>query len=191
MLIVAVQNGNLITGQKKGDLIRMLKQLTEPENCPWHKGKEGNVYARNQVFNWECPIMVHTLYPYFLGYIYGARYNFNERGDCQVCCPAEHSVDVIVKKRPYDERMKGIVPEDWRDVIHAEVVKINGECPYNYKVGDLIYFPTFARNRKLCPAALNNAILFMDVFNSGYYPCINRAKLRCPDWNENLYFEIT
>lgn len=157
----------------------MIKQLPSKTKCPW-KGKQFPIQ------NDMCAIMWHTLYPYFLGAVFGAKYGFNDKGDCQVCCPAERGVDVVVKVRPYDKRMVG-VPKDWRDVIHAEVVKVNGICDYNHKVGDLFIFPTYAKEKYLCPAGVYNLFPMLDLKLPG---CINKNRLRCPDWLENIYYEL-
>jgi uncharacterized repeat protein (TIGR04076 family) len=131
--------------------------------------------------------MFHTLYPYFLGAVFGAKYGYNEQGDCQVCCPAEKSVDVLVKVRPYDGKFEQGVPEEWRDVIHAEVINVNGPCDYNHKPGDRFVFPTCMRKRFACPAGIHNLFPFLDFQTPS---CINLNRLRCPDWNENIYYAI-
>jgi len=116
-----------------------VKQLAGETKCPWHKAHKttGKVYCEHEIFTSNvCPIMYHTLYPYFLGALYGAKYTYNEQGDCHVCCPAENGVDVLIKVRSNDGKFESGVPSDWRDVIHAEVVRVNGKCDYNHKVGD-------------------------------------------------------
>ena len=120
-------------------------QLPGKTECPWHKENEenGKIYHCDNIFpNNTCPIMFHTLYPYFLGALFGAKYTYNDNGDCHVCCPAEKGVDVLVKVRPNDGKFDEKVPSNWRDVIHAEVVKVNGICDYEHKVGDRFVFPT-------------------------------------------------
>jgi hypothetical protein len=149
--------------------------------CPWtYKGEMPFPVT-------TCPILWHTLYPYFLGFVFGAKYS--ESGDCNVGCPAPKGIDLVVKKRPYeetplyDERMIDI-PENWRDVIHAEVVKVNGPCDYNHKVGDLVLFPTYAKDKYVCPARVYNRFLYYPM---GTFKCIGmNRKLRCPDWKENI-----
>jgi uncharacterized repeat protein (TIGR04076 family) len=144
--------------------------------CPWkgNRGIDG------------CPILWHTLYPYFLGFVFGSDYG-NKNGDCNVGCPADKGIDLIVKTRPYDKRMKGIVPKKWRDVIHAEVVKVNGPCDYGYKTGDRFYFPTYAKDSYSCPAGIYSLFPFID---QPELKCINLKRLRCPDWKENIYYEL-
>ena len=168
-----------------------IKQLPSSRtNCPWHRhhAKNGHVYKNKEIFkNGVCPILYHTLYPYFLGALYGAKFTYNEQGDCHVCCPAEKGIDVLVKVRPYDKGFGDEVPSDWRDVIHAEVVKVNGECDYNHKVGDRFVFPTCTKTDFICPAGVNNIFPFLDV---PIPSCINTKKLRCPDWLEDIYYSI-
>ena|SRR3989344_7901774 len=158
--------------------------------CPWHKDtqEKGKIYQSDEIFTSKvCPIMFHTLYPYFLGAVFGAKYAYNEKGDCQVCCPAEKGVDVIVRVRKNDGKFEEGVPADWRDVIHAEVVKVNGPCDYGHKVGDRLVFPTCMKTKYVCPAGINNMFPF---FKLKIPKCINLKKIRCPDWMENIYYYL-
>jgi uncharacterized repeat protein (TIGR04076 family) len=167
-----------------------MRQLPGETNCAWHKHNkaDGKVYTWAEIFPSNiCPIMFHTLYPYFLGAVFGAKYGYNEKGDCQVCCPAEKGVDVLVRVRPNDGKFEKGVPADWRDVIHAEVVKVNGVCDYGHKVGDRFVFPTCMKTRYVCPAGVNNVFPFLKL---DVPKCINLRRLRCPDWLENIYYSI-
>lgn len=167
-----------------------VKQLPGKTECPWHKKHEktGKVYTESEIFSSNvCPIMWHTLYPYFLGALYGAKFTYNEQGDCHVCCPAEKGVDVLVKVRPNDGKFEEGVPADWRDVIHAEVVKVNGPCDYNHKVGDRFVFPTCMKTKYACPAGIHNMFPFLHI---EIPKCINLKKIRCTDWLENIYYSI-
>ena len=156
----------------------MIKQLPGPK-CPWR----GETFP---ILDYVCPILWHTLYPYFLGAVFGAKYGYNDQGDCQVCCPAEYGVDLLVRVRPYDKYMKG-VPKKWRDVIHAKVERVNGPCDYNHTEGDTILFPTYAKDKYLCPAGIYNLFPFLKIKVPS---CINLHRLRCPDWKENIYYDI-
>ena len=165
-------------------------QLAGKTDCPWHKQHQtkGKVYGEDEIFTSHvCPIMFHTLYPYFLGALYGAKYTYNERGDCHVCCPAEKGVDVLVRVRPNDGKFESGVPADWRDVIHAEVVKVNGPCDCGHKVGDRFVFPTCMKTQYACPAGIHNMFPFLKLKK---FKCINLRKLRCPDWMENIYYSL-
>ena len=168
-----------------------IKHLPGETNCPWHKDckNTGRLYEHHEVFTSNvCPIMWHTLYPYFLGMVFGAKYTYNEQGDCHVCCPAEFGVDVLVKKRPYDDSFKEQgVREDWRDLIHAEVMKVNGACDYHHEVGDKFVFPTCFMTKAPCPAGVFNAFPFLNI---EVPKCINKDRLRCPDWLENVYYKL-
>ena len=149
--------------------------------CPW-TGKEFPI-PRDM-----CPILWHTLYPYFLGFVFGANYG-NEGGSCNVGCPAELGVDLVVKKTPKDpwNMQMWDVPDKWRDVIHAEVVKVNGLCHYGHKEGEIFLFPTFAKENFMCPALIYNAFPFM--VGRPEMRCITE-RLRCPDWKENVFYEL-
>lgn len=169
-----------------------VKHLAGITQCPWHKNEKetGRLYTADHIFtNKVCPIMYHALYPYFLGALFGARYAYNEQGDCNVCCPAEYGVDVLVKVRPNDGTFDREVPSDWRDVIHAEVVAVHGECDYGHKVGDRFIFPTprGMRTTYACPAGINNLFPFLSIEKP---KCINLSRLRCPDWQENIYYSL-
>jgi len=167
-----------------------IKQLAGETQCVWHKEHQatGKVYTMDEIFAAHvCPIMWHTLYPYFLGKLYGAKYTYNDQGDCHVCCPAEKGVDVLVKMRPNDGHFEERVPLDWRDVIHAEVVKVNGVCDYDYHVGDRFVFPTCMKKSFACPAGVHNLFPFLKI---SIPKCINLQRLRCPDWMENIYYSI-
>ena len=167
-----------------------VRHLPGKTSCPWHKNEQetGWVYTVRDIFtSGVCPIMFHTLYPYFLGAVFGAKYHYNKDGDCQVCCPAEHGVDVIVKVRHSDGTFGGGVPDDWRDVIHAEVIAVHGNCDYKHKVGDKFVFPTCMKTKFACPAGINNMFPFLNI---PIPKCINIKKLRCTDWLENVYYSI-
>ena len=171
-----------------------MKQLPGNEiDCVWHEAhsKDGKQYTHKEMFpNNVCPIMYHTLYPYFLGALFDAKYAYNDEGDCQVCCPAFKGVDVLVKVRANDGKFGPDVDSDWRDVIYAEVVSVNGECDYSYKVGDRIVFPTTRsmRTKHVCPASVNNIFPFLNIKIPS---CININKLRCPDWLEDVKYSLT
>ena len=151
-------------------------------SCKWDN-------AKCDLFEHQCPFMLHTLYPYFLGAFYGAKYGYNEKGDCQVCCPAEKSVDVLVKVRPNDGSFPEEVPANWRDVIHAEVVKVNGDCPHGYTVGTRILFPTYAKGDHICPSLVHTIFPVILILEEWILPkCINSDKLRCTDWMEEVYY---
>ena len=149
--------------------------------CTWEKGSR--YYTSNRD---TCPILWHTLYPYFLGLVFKAKYS--ENGDCKVCCPAEFGVSTLVRVRPFDETFRAVgVPENWRDIIHAEVVESSANCCYGYKLGDRFLFPTFNKESQMCPAGLNNIFPFLKMPK---LKCINLKKLRCPDWGEEIYYSL-
>ena len=169
-----------------------IKHLPGETDCVWHREhkEHGKDYGPHNILPSNvCPIMYHTLYPYFLGALFGARYAYNEQGDCQVCCPAAKGVDVLVKVRPNDGKFEAGVDADWRDVIHAEVVAVHGDCPYRHKVGDRIVFPTTRsmRTQYMCPAGFNNLFPFLKI---DIPSCIDFDRVRCPDWMENIYYRI-
>jgi len=165
-------------------------QLPGKTSCPWHRANQdkGKTYTSGEIFpNNICPIMYHTLYPYFLGALYGAKYSYNEHGDCHVCCPAETGVDVLVKVRPNDGKFGKEVPVDWRNIIYAEVVKLNGKCDYHHKVGDRFVFPNCMKTKFACPSGVNNLFPFLKL---AIPKCINPKRIRCTDWQENIYYSL-
>jgi len=168
-----------------------INYLPGETQCEWHRDWKttGRLYTQEEMFTSKvCPILWHTLYPYFLGAVFGAKYTYNEHGDCHVCCPAEFGVDVLVKVRPYDESFKDQgVREDWRDLIHAEVVKVNGKCDCGHQVGDKFVFPTCFKSKAPCPAGVHNLYPFLTIEKPS---CINMQRLRCPDWMENVYYAV-
>lgn len=91
--------------------------------------------------------------------------------------------------RPNDGKFEAGVDADWRDVIHAEVMAVHGHCDYGHKVGDRIVFPTTRsmRTQYMCPAGFNNIFPFLKIETPS---CINPRRLRCPDWEENIYYAI-
>jgi len=146
--------------------------------CPWHK--EGRDYSFAEIFPNVCPYLYHSLYPYFLGLLYGAE----SMQDIWVCCPAEFGVDTYVRK--VDNRGEFDIPDDWW-VIYAEVVKVNGDCPHGHEVGDKIVFPTCWKKKYICPAGVNNIFPFLDL---EVPKCINKKRLRCTDWKQDVYYGI-
>ena len=58
-----------------------VKCLPGETECKWHKShsQEGHVYTADEIFPGNfCPIMYHTLYPYFLGALFGAKYGYRK-----------------------------------------------------------------------------------------------------------------
>jgi uncharacterized repeat protein (TIGR04076 family) len=178
-----------MTKHSKGDTVR-LKQL-EPTNgttCPWHaQNEEGRGYEQEEiVYEGTCPWLYHTLYPYFLGFHFGARYHYNENGDCNVGCPAAKGVDTIVRKVENDPSADPRIEEDWRYLAYAEVTAVHGDCPYKHHVGEKILFTTGMPKHFLCPAAFNNVFPLMRLKPPS---CIDMSKMRCPDYEDVVYFE--
>jgi hypothetical protein len=140
--------------------------------CNWRGDQTG--------FENDCPILLHSLYPYFLGLLYKA-----DMQNIWVCCPAEHGIDVLIRRETNNGQFPD-VPNDWW-VIYAEVVKVNGDCDYEYILGEKILFPTCYKKEFICPAGVNNIFPFLDI---EVPKCINKKKLRCPDWKDTVYYEI-
>lgn len=136
-------------------------------------------YCRDSMFAGTCPILYHTLYPYFLGLYYHA-----DMQDIWVCCPAEKGVDVLVRRETNNGQFLNI-PDDWW-VIYAEIVKI-GSCPYKHYIGEKLVFPTYDKPAFMCPAGVNNILPFLNI---ELPKCINLNKLRCPDWKADVFYKI-
>lgn len=167
-----------------------IKQLPGKTNCPWHKEhqKKGKIYKTDEIFpDNMCPFLYHSIYPYFLGFFYGAKYTYNNKGDCNVCCPAEKSVNVIVKMRINDGSFGKDIPKHWKTIIYAEIFKIEGRCYYGYKTGDKFFFPGSAQKKYVCPSGVNNLFPFLKL---KIPKCINTNRLRCSDWLENIYYSL-
>jgi hypothetical protein len=152
-----------------------IKQLPCKAQCPWHGcHPDGKEYTDKDIFpQGVCPFLYHSLYPYFLGLLYGADMN-----DIWVCCPAEKGVDCYVRK----DTAKG---QDGWWTIYAEVVNVD-ECPHGHIVGSKLIFPTAHKSEFICPAGLNNILPFLDL---EVPKCINPKRLRCPDWKDNITYE--
>lgn len=158
------------------------------KTCKWHQEKDGQVFdAHNTLPGGACPWLYHSLYPYFLGMLYGARYDYNEMGDCQVCCPAANGVNTIVRKRDNDGSFDSRISSEMRYVIFAEVVGVKGDCPAGHKVGDRIIFPTCMPEYFMCPAGFNNVFPFLKLKLPS---CINKKRLRCPDWEVEISYSL-
>lgn len=160
-----------------------------PKKCPWHRNHvEGKHYTYAEIFpNNVCPLLCHSIYPYFLGLLYGAKFSWNEQGDCNVNCPAAGGVDVIVKKRPNDGSFDLRIPNSMEYVIHAEIIKVHDVCPKGHQEGDIIIFPTCMKEHYMCPAGLNNIFPLIDFELPS---CIDSNNLRCPDWNDVIRYSV-
>lgn len=159
----------------------MITQNPCDSQCPWHGcHPQGNEYAREAILpNDVCPFLYHSLYPYFLGLLYNA-----DMQDIWACCPGERGVDCYVRKVNNDDQFEDI-PADWW-VIYAEIENV-GDCPHGHYKGEKIVFPTAFKKDFICPAGLNNIFPFLPL---GVPACINREKLRCPDWKDNITYSI-
>jgi len=168
-----------------------VKYLPGNTKCGWHEQYKdtGKVYKPDEIYP-MCPFLYHTLYPYYLGLMFGAVFKWNpdKRYAYQnVCCPAEKGVCAIIRIRENDGRYD--VPKHWKTVITASISKIhdNGECPYGHKEGDKFIFPGASQHKWLCPAGLNNMFPFLKL---EIPKCINLKRLRCPDWFDNIYYSL-
>jgi len=163
--------------------------LVSSRNCPWHKRyKDGKVFTADEILpGGVCPWLYNSIYPYFLGLYYGAKFSWNEEGDCNACCPAAEGVDVLIRKRPNDGTFDPRISPDMEYVIYAEVVKVHGDCPYGHEVGQRILFPTCMVEYFMCPAAFHNLFPLMQLEPP---PCLDPGKLRCPDWNDVIFFKL-
>jgi len=162
-----------------------IKQVTKSDECKYYKRRK--TFNDKKIFpNNVCPLLYHTLYPYFLGLFYGAKFKYNKKGDCNVGCPAVNGIDAIVKKRKNDGSLDARIGSNISFVIYAEVIR-KGKCPYHHKVGDKFIFPTCMKEEYMCPAGLNNLFPLLDM---KLPKCIDKTRLRCPDWSINITYDI-
>ena len=135
-----------------------------------------------------CPWLYHTLYPYFLGLLYGAKFEYNEKGDCYVWCPAAKGIYLVVNRRENDGKIHPDVTDDMKFVIFADVVKVHEECPAGHKVGDRFLFPTVLKEKFLCTAGFNHTFPLMNMKPP---KCLDKKKVRCPDWINPVFFDVS
>lgn len=160
-------------------------QVNCQKTCRAHKDSPGRMFqTKNILPNSVCPYLYHTLYPYFLGLAYGAKFPYNEMGDCNVGCPAKYGVDCITRVRPNDGSFG--VGENVKEVTYADIVAV-GTCPNHHYVGERIVFPNTMKDMYLCPAGFNNVFPFM---NTRIPRCIDTHALRCPDSKDTIYYEV-
>jgi len=165
---------------KKKNMKLRIEKLTCENTCAYHTNKKGKLFVEEEILpDGVCPWLYNTVYPYFLGLLYGARFDFNKEGDCNVCCPATHGVDTIVRLRSNDGSFGPRIEKDTKFVIYAEIIKVNGNCPYGHREGQKIPFPTCMKMHFMCPAAFHNAF---SVMKPNIPSCIDKNNLRCPDW---------
>jgi len=157
--------------------------------CPWHgQNEEGKVYDSKGILpQGICPWLYHSLYPYFLGLFYNAKFAYNEMGDCNVCCPAAKGIDLVVKRRRNDGNIHPDVDKHWDFVIFADVVKVHEDCPANHKVGDRFIFPTVMKKEFMCTAGFNHVFPLLDLERP---KCLDKQAVRCPDWNNPVFFDV-
>jgi uncharacterized repeat protein (TIGR04076 family) len=164
-----------------------IQQLNTQAICRAHRHTPGRVFEAREILPDNiCPWLYHSLYPYFLGAIYGATYDYNKKGDVHVGCPAEHGVDCVVRRRKNSRMFKKQVGANVKTVCYADVVKV-GACPHGHRVGGRYIFPNVMKDRYLCPAGFNNIFPFLKLKPPS---CINLKKLRCPDWKDTIQFNI-
>ncbi len=164
--------------------------LDAPKNCPWHrKYQQGKIFKFDDIFPHSvCPWLYYAIYPYFLGLYYGARFSWNESGDCNVCCPAKRGVNVIVRKRDNDGTFDTRISADMMYVIFAEITDVIDTCPFGHTKGQRIPFPTCMVEHYMCPAALHNLFPLLSLHPPS---CIDINAVRCPDWNDDIFFDIS
>lgn len=147
--------------------------------CGWSH-PEGITYDPAGIYpDGICPFLYHSIYPYMLGLLYHA-----DMQAIWACCPAVKSVNVRLYRETNGDKFPEIAPDWW--VIYAKV-EAAPDCPHGHKQGDRLLFPTYNKSRFMCPAGFNNAFYFLDL---EIPHCIDTQKLRCPDWQEDVYYEV-
>ena len=164
-----------------------IQQLNTQKICRAHRNFAGRIFSADKIWPGNiCPWLYYSLYPYLLGSIYGAKYDYNSRGDVHVGCPAEHGVDCIVRRRANNGTFGKKVGLNVKVVSFAEVVRV-GKCPHRHKAGQRYVFPNVMKDYYLCPAGFYNVFPFLKLKSPS---CINREKLRCPDWKNTIFFNV-
>ena len=175
--------------EDRGEQVRIQQLAPQETTCVWHAhNEEGKEYEQGEiVYGDTCPWLYHTLYPYFLGFHFGAKYHFNEDGDCNVGCPAVKGVDTIVRKVKNDPGADPRIEPDWRYLAYAEIIAVHGDCPYKHEVGQKILFTTGMPKHFMCPAGFHNVFPLLRLRPPS---CIDVEKMRCPDYAEVVHFSI-
>lgn len=164
-----------------------IQQLNTQAICRAHRSSPGRVFTEEEILpDGICPWLYHSVYPYFLALIYGARFDFNEYGDVHVCCPAADGVDCIVRKRENDGTFGEKVGSNVQTLAFAEIVRA-GACPHGHRIGQRYVFPSVMKDHYLCPAGLNNLFPLLRLEPPS---CIDRNRIRCPDWKDTILFNI-
>ncbi len=158
--------------------------------CVWHAHNQaGKDYEHGEILpDKACPWLYNTLYPYFLGFHFGAKYHYNEAGDCNVGCPAAKGVDTMVRKVANDPSVDPRIEKDWRYLAYAEITAVHGDCPYQHEVGQKILFTTGMPKHFMCPAGFHNIFPLMRLQPPS---CIDMARLRCPDYEDVILFDAS
>ena len=164
-----------------------ITQLNCKKICRAHRKNKGQLFYDCRILpNNCCPYLYHSLYPYFLGLAYGAKFDLNKKGDVNVACPALKGVDCIVKRR----KNNGLfgVGDNVKWVTYAEVTHVHKYCcSHLHKIGDRIIFPNVMKDDYMCPAAFNNMFPLLDLYKP---MCLDKKNLRCPDSKDTVRFKI-
>ena len=162
-----------------------LKQLNH--GCRSHPpGKEGCIFHADEIVPaGVCPWLWYSLYPYFLGMSMKepCRGDYNEYGDIQVGCAAEHGCNCVVKRRANDGSFG--VGNNVKQVVFALVADAQ-DCPRHH-YPETILFTNTRKDDFACAALWYQAFPFS---RPEVPPCIRRERIRCSDWQKAIIGEI-
>ena len=127
-----------------------------------------------------CPLLYHSLYPYWLGLTKGVAWDWSEGTDLISCPASRGTIQVVVGRIPHPRK---------KYEIFGRVVTAN-ECPRGHKEGDTFIFANTRRDSVLCPALWYHAFPFIRL-PKYIKKCCSAANVRCPDWNGVVYGEVS
>lgn len=158
---------------KKGLFMYEIVVNLDKTNCKW-RNRFKEVYTEsNLTLQNFCIMAFHSVYPYYLTLTKGGWFKWVKHGDGVVVqCP-----------NPKDAVEMKVFKDDSSDGICVEVIRSRGECPKEYKKGDV--FLLNDKTFKFCPNALDAFVPYIELLSKGgHLPWIDehgRMLLICPN----------
>lgn len=156
-----------------------IEQCSCDARCRAHKERQGKVYSEHNILpDGICPVLFHSLYPYFLGMTDHVKQWDYVDGTDLIACPALNGVRCVVHRVPHPTKKYEIV---------ARVVEV-GSCPNRHKERDSFTFTNTRKDDFMCAAGWFNMALFLKLPEYIKECCAD--KFRCPDWNGSIEFKV-